>query len=55
MPLEERIARWKSLMAGIESSNVKVWRDSFVETLRACAAPGLPFQIATDKATPSAA
>jgi trehalose 6-phosphate synthase len=35
MPLEERKARYESLIDGIRRSNVKVWRDSFVDCLRA--------------------
>ena len=30
----ERIARWTTLMDGVRRSDVKVWRDSFVEALR---------------------
>jgi trehalose 6-phosphate synthase len=43
MPLVERIRRWRRLMDGVETSNVKVWRDSFVEALRASREPDLPF------------
>jgi trehalose 6-phosphate synthase len=43
MPLAERIRRWRRLMEGIQASNVKVWRDSFVEALRASREPDLPF------------
>jgi trehalose 6-phosphate synthase len=34
MPLEERKARYEGLIDGIRRSNVKVWRDSFVDCLR---------------------
>ena len=55
MPLEERIARWKSLMAGVEASNVRIWRDSFVDALRACAQPALPLEDRLGSASPTAA
>ncbi|HEY2051126.1 MAG TPA: trehalose-6-phosphate synthase [Caulobacteraceae bacterium] len=42
MSLTERRARYESLMAGIRSSNVKIWRDSFVEALEAAHEPLLP-------------
>jgi trehalose 6-phosphate synthase len=42
MSLSERRARYQSLMAGIRHSNVKVWRDSFVEALKAAHEPLLP-------------
>jgi trehalose 6-phosphate synthase len=51
MSLDERIDRWKSLMRGIEASNVKVWRDSFVAELRACRDAGA----ASDDVDPAAA
>jgi trehalose 6-phosphate synthase len=35
MSLEERVSRWESLMRGVRLFNVKVWRDSFVDDLRA--------------------
>ncbi len=35
MPLDERRARYESLIDGIRRSNVKIWRDSFVDCLRA--------------------
>jgi trehalose 6-phosphate synthase len=34
MEREERIERWESLIDGVRASDVKVWRDSFVEALR---------------------
>lgn len=34
MPLDERVSRWQALMDGLRRSDVKVWRDSFVEALR---------------------
>jgi trehalose 6-phosphate synthase len=42
MPRAERIARWERLMDGVCSSNVQVWRDSFVNALRESREPGLP-------------
>ena len=42
MGLDERIRRWKSLMEGIRESDVKVWRDSFVDALKAAQEPRLP-------------
>jgi trehalose 6-phosphate synthase len=42
MSLAERKARYESLMTGIRRSNVKVWRDSFVEALKASHEPFLP-------------
>ena len=42
MPRAERIARWERLMDGVRSSNVQVWRDSFVNALRESREPGLP-------------
>jgi trehalose 6-phosphate synthase len=42
MPLSERQARWATLMADIERTNVKVWRDSFVDALKAAHEPMLP-------------
>jgi trehalose 6-phosphate synthase len=38
----ERVRRWESLMQGIGRSDVKVWRDSFVEALKASHEPRLP-------------
>jgi trehalose 6-phosphate synthase len=42
MSLGERKARYQSLMDGICRTNVKVWRDSFVESLRDSHEPLLP-------------
>ncbi len=42
MRLAERVSRWRSLMDGITGSDVRMWRDSFVEALRASHEPGLP-------------
>lgn len=39
----ERIARWQALMDGLRRSDVKDWRDSFVNALRAAHEPSLPF------------
>ncbi|HWF00351.1 MAG TPA: trehalose-6-phosphate synthase [Caulobacteraceae bacterium] len=44
MPRAERIARWKSLMKGIRASTVEMWRDSFVEALKAAHEPELPWE-----------
>ncbi|MFN3537528.1 MAG: trehalose-6-phosphate synthase, partial [Brevundimonas sp.] len=35
MSREERIERWKSLMAAVRASDVAIWRDAFVRTLTA--------------------
>jgi trehalose 6-phosphate synthase len=35
----ERVRRWERLMAGVRSSNVKVWRDEFVRDLGALKEP----------------
>ena len=35
MPLEERKARWGTLMDGVQKDNVTAWRDTFVEALMA--------------------
>jgi trehalose 6-phosphate synthase len=42
MERPERIRRWEALMDGVRSSNVKVWRDSFVAALMASHEPRLP-------------
>ncbi|MBV8593606.1 MAG: trehalose-6-phosphate synthase, partial [Caulobacteraceae bacterium] len=42
MPRDERIRRWRRLMEGIRASSVQVWRDSFVDALRAAHEPRLP-------------
>lgn len=34
MPLEERISRWRSLMAVVRSTDVSSWRDDFVQALQ---------------------
>jgi trehalose 6-phosphate synthase len=54
MPLDERIRRWRRLMDGIQTSNVKVWRDSFVDALRASREPDLPFGDRPRDPTPAA-
>ena len=41
MGREERIRRWESLMQGIRRSDVKAWRDSFVDALLASHEPRL--------------
>ena len=46
MGREERIRRWKSLMDGIRQSDVKVWRNSFVDALKSAQEPRLPFYTA---------
>jgi trehalose 6-phosphate synthase len=51
MSLSERRARYQSLMAGIRRSNVKVWRDSFVEALKAAHEPFLPLMDAPAEPT----
>jgi trehalose 6-phosphate synthase len=33
MPLDERRARWRALMAGVEKDDIFAWRDSFVTSL----------------------
>jgi trehalose 6-phosphate synthase len=38
----ERIRRWERLFAGVRTSDVKVWRDSFVEALATAKEPALP-------------
>ena len=35
MPQPERVRRWESLMDGVRRFDVRVWRDSFVEALKA--------------------
>ena len=42
MERPERIARWRSLMAGVVASDVNSWRDDFVAALRAAHEPSLP-------------
>ncbi|HEY1449271.1 MAG TPA: trehalose-6-phosphate synthase [Caulobacteraceae bacterium] len=42
MGLGERIRRWERLVAGVRTNDVKVWRDSFVEALKAAKEPPLP-------------
>jgi len=42
MPLDERIRRWRRLVEGVRTSDVKVWRDSFVDALRVAREPPLP-------------
>jgi trehalose-6-phosphate synthase len=38
----ERIRRWERLIEGVRANDVKVWRDSFVEALKASREPPLP-------------
>jgi trehalose 6-phosphate synthase len=47
MERPERIRRWQALYDGVQRTNVKVWRDSFVDALRASRAdwPSLPFGV----------
>ena len=33
MPLEERKARWRNLMTNVETQNIDVWRDTYLDTL----------------------
>ena len=40
MPLAERKDRWQSLMQVVRDSDVALWRDQFVSTLRAIPAGG---------------
>jgi trehalose 6-phosphate synthase len=35
MPLDERLERWKALMATVRATDVSIWRDNFVKALRA--------------------
>jgi len=42
MGLHERIRRWESLISGVRRNDVKVWRDSFVDALKAAREPPLP-------------
>jgi trehalose 6-phosphate synthase len=35
MERRERIQRWEALFDGVKTTNVKIWRDSFVDALRA--------------------
>jgi trehalose 6-phosphate synthase len=39
MPLEERRARWSSMMAVLRKNDINTWRDAFIATLRGGAAP----------------
>jgi trehalose 6-phosphate synthase len=39
MPLEERRARWSSMMIVLRKNDINTWRDSFIATLRGGAAP----------------
>jgi len=39
MPLEERRRKWESLMQVVRDTDVGVWRDDFVATLRAVERP----------------
>jgi trehalose 6-phosphate synthase len=56
MSLAERRARYESLMAGIRRSNVKIWRDSFVDALTAAHEPFLPLMdTAVEEAAPAPA
>jgi trehalose 6-phosphate synthase len=38
----ERIRRWERLIEGVRTSDVRVWRDSFVEALKSAREPPLP-------------
>jgi trehalose 6-phosphate synthase len=40
MPLDERIRRWKTLMAGVEQHDVMWWLERFTAALRQVPAPG---------------
>jgi trehalose 6-phosphate synthase len=42
MPKPERIRRWGRLIEGVRNSDVRRWRDSFVEALSAAREPPLP-------------
>jgi trehalose 6-phosphate synthase len=42
MPLAERRRRWERLYEGVRTSDVKVWRDSFVAALATAREPALP-------------
>ena len=33
MPLDERKARWRNLMTNVETQNIDVWRDTYLDTL----------------------
>ncbi|HEX4742078.1 MAG TPA: trehalose-6-phosphate synthase [Caulobacteraceae bacterium] len=55
MSLAERRSRYESLMTGIRRSNVKIWRDSFVEALKAAHEPLLPLYAPVEDAAPAAA
>jgi trehalose 6-phosphate synthase len=39
MPLEERRARWSSMMIVLRKNDINTWRDAFIATLRGGAAP----------------
>jgi len=39
MPLEERKRKWERLMQVVRDTDVGVWRDDFVSTLRAVERP----------------
>jgi trehalose-6-phosphate synthase len=34
MPLDERRARWREAMAGVQKDNIHAWRQSFLGALR---------------------
>jgi hypothetical protein len=42
MGQDERVRRWERLYAGLRESDVKSWRDAFVEALRVAREPPLP-------------
>jgi trehalose 6-phosphate synthase len=48
----ERIRRWETLFDGVQRSNVRVWRDSFVDALRASKADGPPADAVRPTSTP---
>ena len=50
MPLEERIRKWKSLMQVVRDTDVGVWRDDFVASLRAVERPSVGDDIVSDHA-----
>ena len=40
MPLAERKRKWETLMKVVRDTDVGIWRDDFVSTLRAVVRPG---------------
>ena len=47
MPLEERVARWRSLMEVVSRNTIKTWRESFLKALES-AEPAPAFATAAD-------